>query len=158
MYSIEDELIKSPVISTALKADNDFRGWLTANDYSSIKDKSGLPWTLSVDCVQIPDGVVRNRSQWQIKLQVTTALNGKSLKETGVLSAEEDSRLLELFGNGKIEIKLQPLYYLAQNLEESRRIIAQKVQSVRAHFETQDFYSIKRSLVERRIDEARFFA
>ncbi|MGE0172820.1 MAG: hypothetical protein AB7T49_08545 [Oligoflexales bacterium] len=157
MYSIEDELIKSPVISSMLRAENEFRGWLTANDYGSIKDASGLPWTLTIDCVQIPDETGPTRSKWQIKLQLTTSLDAKALQDTRVLDRDKDERLLTLFGDEKIDINIQPLYFLAKNLEDSRRLVAQKVQSLRVHFESQDFYAIKKSLVERRVDDGNLF-
>jgi hypothetical protein len=159
MYSIDDKLIKSPVISSQHKADRDLADWLKNNRYTEIKDASGFVWSLKVKGSTKPDPADSRKGMWEVRLILTGSLSAQVLHATGIFvpDSESDQRLAAMLGAVILPITVRPVLLKAHSVEEIRRLIIDQIGHLRGHFGARDFAEIKRKIVGRWVNDKASF-
>jgi hypothetical protein len=154
MFSTEsDKLPKRPVVSTLTAAISDLKRWVEESCHGPFQDGDGQTWTLGIKVTRIPDPESSNGLLWSIRLGLTAQVNGADLVATGVLSPDEDSRLLFLIGDRQVPMAMRPAIHRAADESEAKRLLATALPELKATLGRQSLIQIKRDLIGRWVDE-----
>ena len=142
MYSmLSDKISKAPVIGSSFSADKQLKDWLRKNNFSSIYDKKGAKWMLSVKTEFMAK---KTEMQWEATIFLKTYVSAASLIKEGIISQKDDKRLISLLGDTNLPFEMKPKIIEASSKDELRSKYAAWLEILNSQFENLDLSENKK--------------
>ncbi len=155
MYNtLSDKIPKAPVVGSMFSAEKQIKQWESSNNHSSIVDKLGSPWSLSVKTHFHPE---KSEKKWEARIEMSTSMNPELLVRQGVLCPNGDKRSLFFLGDSSLNIKMKTKILSADDIEELKSLYATWVESTRKQIAETDFFDVKKSMVSKWLEKKMLF-
>lgn len=158
MYSTElDSRPSRPVTKSLSAAQQEFRLWLLANDFSHLTDKAGHVWQVGVKMREQPSLSDHRRNDYHVELSLQTSLSAADLVAEKTLDTEKDGRLIHLIYDAKIPVVARTRSLHDTSFRSLRLTLVEQLRRWREYLESHTLDEVKRQLVGQWIDrQARF--
>ncbi len=158
MYSTDFELPPSRLVTKSFSAaQQEFRLWLLANDFSQMKDKAGHPWQVVMSLKEMPSRENRRINEYHLELSLRSRLGAEDLTQEGTLERERDARLLALISDAEIPVIVKSKTLQDKSLRSLRIALGDQVRRWQSYLSDHPLHEVKRQLVGQWIDrQSRF--
>lgn len=153
----KDKFSSSLVVSSQAAAERDIQNWLRENQQDSAIDGDGWTWRIVVSVSQAPDPGDTRRVEWHLKIQLCTEMRAKDLVEAGILSPDDDARMLGLIGEDAVAMAMKPTRHKVANEAAARTVLSEALPHLKRTFGSYQLHTIKRALVHRWVDQSLAF-
>lgn len=155
MYNTNDDKLPSrPAVLSQTQAGREFAEWVAKNERRHIEDSDGLTWNIKIDVNEFPSERDLHQGVWKVCMRLGVDTTARQLVETGTLDESKDARTIKLLGTETLPLRMRPIHFQADTLEDLRLKLAGHIEGLRRGFQTHSLTETKRGLVFRWIDQS----
>ncbi len=148
------DITKPPVIRSQSSAELEFKNGIERNDLRQLTDQDQQTWQVHIEMLQTFSPETLKKEFWEIKIHTDCEIGLKDFLSTKVLNPQHDQRLLELLGDHKIYIKMNPLILHAHTYDEARSLLANTFLNLKEKFSQSNLKDMKKKYIEQYIEKS----
>lgn len=152
-----DYKISRPISKSSIAAEKEASIWTEEQEIKEVYDGDGDRWAVELKTEEAFESTDQADYMYRVAIILQQEMGAKELITSGILSAKEDKRKLDLIGNRRVILRMKPVEFKDSVEFNAKNAAREYLMSFRAKLSGASLMEFKRRLFDKWLDQSMRF-